>query len=187
MTEDQILVSRVIRGDLGSFRLLIKKHQRLVAHMVARLIDNNEDREEICQDVFIKVHEKLKEFSFNSRLSTWIATIAYRHAVNHLRKQKIRINDIPDEEHFTSHFIAGDNPGEDLEDQDLNALAMKFINQLPVQYKTVLTLYHLEGMTYPEIGEATGMPEGTVKSYLFRARATVKEGIKKYIGKEELL
>ena len=80
MTDDQALVARVASGDMQAFRLLIKQHERLVSHMIGRLIDNAEDREELCQDVFLKVHEKLSEFNFQSRLSTWIATIAYRHA-----------------------------------------------------------------------------------------------------------
>jgi RNA polymerase sigma-70 factor (ECF subfamily) len=58
------------------------------------------------------------------------------------------------------------------------------VDQLPAQYKIVLTLYHVDGFSYPEIGEATGMPEGTVKSYLFRARAILKEKVKQYLGKE---
>jgi RNA polymerase sigma factor (sigma-70 family) len=61
------------------------------------------------------------------------------------------------------------------------------IDQLPVQYKLVITLYHLNDMNYAEIGEVTGMPEGTVKNYLFRARQLLKESVKKYIGKEEML
>ncbi len=187
MTDDQALVSRVLGGDMQAFRLLIKQHERLVSHMIGRLIDNAEDREELCQDVFLRVHEKLREFNFQSRLSTWIATIAYRHAVNQLRKKKIKVSDIPDEESFTSHFIAEDNPEEKLADENMDDLVMKFISWLPTQYKAVLTLYHLEGMSYPEIGEATGMPEGTVKNYLFRARALVKENVKKYLGKEEIL
>jgi len=187
MTDDQALVSRVANGDMQAFRLLIKQHERLVSHMIGRLIDNAEDREELCQDVFLKVHEKLGEFNFQSRLSTWIATIAYRHAVNHLRRKKIKVSDIPDEESFTAHFVAEDNPEERLADENMDELVMKFISLLPVQYKAVLTLYHLDGMSYPEIGEATGMPEGTVKNYLFRARALVKENVKKYLGKEEWL
>lgn len=187
MTDDQALVARVASGDMQAFRLLIKQHERLVSHMIGRLIDNAEDREELCQDVFLKVHEKLKEFNFQSRLSTWIATIAYRHAVNHLRKKKIKVSDIPDEESFTAHFVAEDNPEEKLADENMDELVMKFISLLPVQYKAVLTLYHLDGMSYPEIGVATGMPEGTVKNYLFRARALVKENVKKYLGKEEWL
>ena len=187
MTDDQALVARVTGGDMQAFRLLIKQYERLVSHMIGRLIDNAEDREELCQDVFLKVHEKLNEFNFQSRLSTWIATIAYRHAVNHLRKKKIKVSDIPEEESFTAHFIAEDNPEEKLVDENMDELVMKFISLLPVQYKAVLTLYHLDGMSYPEIGVATGMPEGTVKNYLFRARALVKENVKKYLGKEEWL
>jgi RNA polymerase sigma factor (sigma-70 family) len=61
------------------------------------------------------------------------------------------------------------------------------IDELPLQYKVVLTLYHIEGMTYPEIGEVTQMPEGTVKNYLFRARNLLKEKVKMYLGKEEML
>jgi len=187
MTDDQALVSRVTGGDMQAFRLLIKQHERLVSHMIGRLIDNAEDREELCQDVFLKVHEKLREFNFQSRLSTWIATIAYRHAVNHLRKKKIKVSDIPEGESFTSHFIADDNPEEQLADEHMDELVMKFVSLLPVQYKAVLTLYHLDGMNYQEIGAATGMPEGTVKNYLFRARALVKEKVMKYLGKEERL
>jgi RNA polymerase sigma factor (sigma-70 family) len=187
MTDDRALVSRVLSGDRQAFRLLIKQHERLVAHMIGRLVDQNEDREELCQDAFLKVYEKLKEFNFQSRLSTWIATIAYRHAINHLRKKKIEIGHIPEDESFTVHFVSSENPGENLEDQDINDMVIRLIGQLPLHYKTVLTLYHLDHMNYPEIGEITGMPEGTVKNYLFRARNLLKEKVKKYLGKEEVL
>src|SRR4051812_47307148 len=181
MTDDRALVSSIISGDVQAFRQLIRQNERLVAHMIGRLIDSTEDREELCQDVFMKVHEKISEFNFQSKLSTWIATIAYRHAINHLRKNRIKVTDIPEEESFEAHFIAEDNPAEKLEDENINEWILKFIDSLPVQYKAVLTLYHLDGMTYPEIEEATGMPEGTVKNYLFRARAMVKEKVKKYL------
>jgi RNA polymerase sigma factor (sigma-70 family) len=187
MTEDRALVSRIMKGDQQAFRLLIKQNERLVAHMVGRLIDRDEDREEVCQDVFLKVYEKIGEFNFHSKLSTWIATIAYRHGVNFLRKKKIDLRDIPEEKSFTSHYISDDDPEETLADQDIDALLMKLINHLPAQYKAVLTLYHVDGMNYSEVGEVTGMPEGTVKNYLFRARNLLKEKVKKYLGKEELL
>ena len=187
MTDDRALVSRIVGGDMQAFRLLIKQHERIAAHMIGRLIDREEDREELCQDVFLKVFEKIGDFNFQARLSTWIATIAYRHAINHLRKKKIPVSDIPDEERFSSHFISTDNVEEKLEDKDLEDMVLKLIGQLPVQYKTVLTLYHLDGKSYPEIGEITGMPEGTVKNYLFRARNLLKEKVKKYFGKEDVL
>lgn len=187
MIEDRTLVMNVLAGDMQAFRLLIKQNERLVSHMIGRLVKREEEREELCQDVFLKVHQKLGEFSFQSKLSTWIATIAYRHAVNHLRKQKMLYSDIPDEERFTKQFIEEGNPETVTEEQDMDAFVLKLIEELPPQYKTVLTLFHVEGMTYPEICQVTNMPEGTVKNYLFRARNLLKEKVKKCLGKEELL
>src|SRR5688500_2381800 len=100
MTDDRTLVANVLAGDMNAFRLLVKQHERLVAHMVGRLVKKPEEAEELCQDVFLRVYDKLGEFNFQSKLSTWIATIAYRYALNHLRKQKMIFSDIPDEERF---------------------------------------------------------------------------------------
>jgi RNA polymerase sigma-70 factor (ECF subfamily) len=187
MIDDQALVSRVKNGDVQAFRLLIKQHERLVLHMMGRLVKNKEELEELCQDVFLKVYQKLGEFNFQSKLSTWIATIAYRHAINHLRKQKIDLSNIPDGENTTSYFIEIETPESLISDADLDSFVLKLVDQLPLQYKTVLLLYHVEGMTYPEISDVTTMPEGTVKSYLFRARNLLKEKVMQFEKKEELL
>jgi len=184
MIDDKGLVSQVISGDRQAFRMLIKQHERLVSHMIARLIDNQEDREELCQDVFLKVYEKLGEFTFQSKLSTWIATIAYRHGINHLRKRKIDIHELPAEENHKEQFISNENVEENFSDQQLDSMVMSLIDQLPPQYKAILTLYHVQAMSYPEIVEITGLPEGTVKNYLFRARHLLKEKVKKHLGKE---
>lgn len=187
MIDDKALVSQVLSGDRQAFRLLIKQNERLVGHMIARLIDRQEDREELCQDVFLKVYEKLGEFTFQSKLSTWIATIAYRHGINHLRKRKIEISDFPEEESKIERFIAIDDASETLADQQLDDMVLQLIDKLPPQYKAILTLYHVQEMSYPEIVEITGLPEGTVKNYLFRARQLLKEKVKKYLGEEEAL
>jgi RNA polymerase sigma factor (sigma-70 family) len=187
MIDDRALVHKILEGDIQAFRHLISQHERLVAHMIGRLVKSEEEKEELCQDVFLKVHEKLGEFSFQSRLSTWIATIAYRHAINHLRKRKMLYADIPDEENYSSSFVNLENPESVVTEKDMDAFIFKLIDELPPQYKAVLTLYHVEDMTYPEICEIMSMPEGTVKNYLFRARNLLKEKVKKYLGKEELL
>lgn len=186
MTDDQALVSRIVSGDIQAFRLLIRQHERLVAHMIGRLVRNPEEREELCQDVFLKVHEHLPEFNFQSRLSTWIATIAYRHAINFMRKRKMLLTDIPEEDSISGYFVEEATPETMASEQDLDRVVLSLVDTLPAQYKVVLTLYHVDGMSYPEIGEITGMPEGTVKSYLFRARNLLKEKVKQYLGKEEL-
>jgi RNA polymerase sigma-70 factor (ECF subfamily) len=177
MTDDRALVSRVLSGDTQAFRALVRKHERLVAHMVGRLVKQQEDREELCQDVFMKVFDKLRDFNFQSQLSTWIATIAYRHAINHLRKKKIEITEFPPE--------IQEIQVDEVEAQDIESYLLKLIDTLPLQYNVVLTLYHLEQKNYAEIGEITGMPEGTVKNYLFRARQLLKEKAKKYLSSEE--
>jgi RNA polymerase sigma factor (sigma-70 family) len=187
MMDERALVSRVLNGDMQAFRLLIKQHERLVAHMIGRVVKSEADLEELSQDVFMRVYEKLAEFSFQSKLSTWIATIAYRHAINHVRKNKMEYSDIPDEERFTQRFIEKENPEGIMMDADVDSFVLKLVDELPVQYKTILTLYHVDGMTYPEICEVMNMPDGTVKNYLFRARNLLKEKVKKYLAKEELL
>ena len=186
MIDDKALVSQVLSGDRQAFRLLIKQNERLVGHMIARLIDRHEDREELCQDVFLKVYEKIGEFTFQSKLSTWIATIAYRHGINHLRKKKIEIRELPEEDE-REQFISTENVEEDFSDKQLDNMVMSLIDQLPPHYKAILTLYHVQEMSYPEIVQITGLPEGTVKNYLFRARQLLKEKVKKYLGKEEVL
>jgi RNA polymerase sigma-70 factor (ECF subfamily) len=166
MVDDRALISRVLGGDMQAFRALIKRHERLVTHMIGRVVKQDEDREELCQDVFMKVYEKLGEFQFQAQLSTWIATIAYRHAINYLRKKKFNLVEFPEDLSIDEQVV---------EESDLQAHLIKKIDMLPVHYKIVLTLYHLEDKNYQEIGEITGMPEGTVKNYLFRARQMLKK------------
>ncbi len=185
MTDDRAFVSRVKNGDKQAFKLLIQQHERLVAHMIGRVVKGPEDCEELCQDVFLKVFEKLSEFNFDSRLSTWIATIAYRQAINHVRKQKMEYEDWPENDKWSERFIEGETPEGILVERDLEEWVIKLMDRLPIQYKTVLTLYHLEGMNYADIGSVTKMPEGTVKNYLFRARTLLKEKVKEHLGKNE--
>jgi RNA polymerase sigma factor (sigma-70 family) len=186
MSSDKALVDAVLSRNRQALRDFIKRHERLVSHMVARLVDDKSDREELCQDIFLRAYEKLSEFNFQSKLSTWVATIAYRHGVNHLRKRKMKWADLP-EEADDWNFAEPENLANNIEEDDIEVIIKKNIEQLPPQYKVVLTLYHVDGMNYHEIGEATGMPEGTVKNYLFRARHLLKESVKKYLGQEEIL
>lgn len=184
MTDDRALVAGVLRGEETAQKVLIRQHSRLVAHMVGRVVKQDEDREEICQDVFLRVFEKLPEFTFQSKLSTWVATIAYRYAINHLRKQRMTFEEFPEDERWSERFIEKDDPGQRLDAKDEEEHVLRFVGELPVQYRSVLTLYHLDGMSYAEIGAVMEMPEGTVKNYLFRARNLLKERLKNYFGEE---
>ncbi len=184
MTDDRTLVSGVLRGEEAASRCLIRKYERLVAHMVGRLVKQDEDREEICQDVFLRVFQRLAEFSFQSKLSTWIATVAYRHAINHLRKRRMKFVEIPEGADNAERLVVREDPLEILAVKDEEEQVLIFVEELPAHYKAVLTLYHLDGMSYAEIGEVMGMPDGTVKNYLFRARAMLKEKVIQYFQRE---
>jgi RNA polymerase sigma factor (sigma-70 family) len=184
MIDDRALVSQVLEGNMQAFKMLIKLHERLVAHMVGRLVTNKEEHEEICQDVFLKVYDKLSEFNFQSKLSTWIATIAYRHGINAIRKSKHLFFEIPDDDNSGNYFVSEENPEESISDKDMEDYIFSLIEKLPPKYKLVLTLYHVEELNYQEIGGITGMPEGTVKNYLFRARTLLKEKVKKQMIRE---
>lgn len=183
---DTELVQHILNGNNNAFRYLVAKHQRLVLHVVGRVIRRNDEVEDICQEVFIKVFRKMKRFRGESRLSTWIATIAYNTSISHVRKQVRRGEQSYDE---TPALIALERDGglnqKVVEREEAKKILMEMIERLPVNYRTVLTLFHLEEFSYKEIEEITGMPEGTIKSYLSRARKLLKGKLEKVVEIEK--
>ena len=173
---DAELVQQVLSGNENAFRFLVAKHERLVVHVVGRIVQSQDDVKDICQEVFIKVFRKLKRFRGDSRLSTWIATIAYNTSISYIRKQTRQ-----PEHSYDEHpaLILGEQDTslnqKMVEKEEVKKYLLLLVEQLPVQYRTVLTLFHLEEFSYKEIEEITGMPEGTIKSYLSRARKILKE------------
>ena len=179
--DEKILVSNVLKGDKKAFEDLMKQHQRLVGHIVFRIIGGME-KDEVMQDVFLKVYRKLNEFSFQSKLSTWIATIAYREAINYTRKNR-KYADVQNLDEVK--FVQSDT--ESFESRDMSTFVQKAVDKLPVPYRSILTLYHLDGFSYQEIVEVMDMPEGTVKNYLFRARKKLKEILIPFVETEKLI
>lgn len=173
--EDQDLVRYVLNGNRGAFEMLIDKYQNLVAHMVSRVVNRPEDHEEICQDVFLRVYDRLEDFNFKSKLSTWIATIAYRMSINFIQKKELNRVEDGSDEGLLLKLREESTPYQELLKSDLTQYINRMVAKLPMHYRTVITLFHLEEMSYPEIVEVTNMPEGTVKNYLFRARKILKD------------
>jgi len=177
--DDAALVQQILNGNSNAFRFLVAKHQRLVLHVVGRIVQRQEDVEDICQEVFMKVYSKIGKFRGESKLSTWIARIAYNTSISYLRKED------RDELSYDERpaLVAGETDEsthrQPLENVEVKKYLMLKIEELPVQYRTVLTLFHLEQFSYREIEEITGMPEGTIKSYLSRARKILKEKLEK--------
>jgi len=121
-------------------------------------------------------------------LSTWIAAIAHNTCINFLKKKKVPLleDTTVGDQRVENLLVDYELPSHNAEETDLKRRMDQCIAKLPAQYRNILTLYHLEEMSYLEIGKITGLPEGTVKSYLFRARKLLKENLLNNYKKEEL-
>jgi RNA polymerase sigma-70 factor (ECF subfamily) len=165
--DDQVLIRRVLDGDDGAYHILIERYQNLIWSLLNRMVSDYDDREELAQDIFLKVYFKLKQFRFESKFSTWLYTIAYRAALSYLRKVTPEMTPIEQQEEVVSEDDALDSRL----DAEQVVLAM---NQLGLEDRTALTLYHLHNCTIEEISTIVGKPDGTVKNQLFRARQKLK-------------
>jgi RNA polymerase sigma factor (sigma-70 family) len=187
MTDEKSLVDQIMAGYRGAFKELIERYQRLVTHFVFRIIPAGPDREDICQEVFLKVYQNLGNFRFDSALSTWIGRITYNTCLNHLEKKKLPLYDdlSDDEKPYEAADDESSRPDFALAEKEISAILQKEIDRLPALYRTIVTLYHVEEMSYGEIADITDMPVGTVKSYLFRARRLLKNRISVMYQREE--
>lgn len=181
---DAELIEQILKGNMNAFTFLVSRYQKLVVHITGRLIQRQDELEDVCQEVFLKVFQNIGKYRNECKLSTWIATIAYNSSINYLRKYKK--GDMVSSEDLLSMPVISDSKAMDFERMDLHQYIRNQIELLPVQYRTVLTLFHLEEFSYQEIEQITGMPEGTVKSYLFRAKALLKEKLKFVVDESSL-
>jgi RNA polymerase sigma factor (sigma-70 family) len=186
--DSRLLIKKTLAGNKRAFEAIIEGHQRLVSHVVFRMVQNAADQEDICQDVFLKVYQNLKDFQFESKLSTWIAKIAYNACLSFLEKKRVPLFDdlMPEEKSIETVSDDSYRPDQMVEGKETSSALRSEIEKMPVHYRTILTLYHLDQMSYGEIGETMELPEGTVKSYLFRARRLLKERLLAKYRREDL-
>jgi RNA polymerase sigma-70 factor (ECF subfamily) len=182
---DRALVQAVLAGQGGAFARLVAQHQRLVWHVVQRLVLGTEDTRDLCQETFLRVHRQLHQYRFESSLATWIGRVAYSIALRHLEKRRVALVDPADDALAQALHEAVASPL-DLEASVSDAQAQRLlhaaIEALPPLPRTLLTLYHLEELSIAEITHITGLPAGTVKSHLFRARARLKQALAPQLG-----
>lgn len=191
MLTDRQLVDLVLAGDLHAFRCLVEMTEGLVAQIVYKLIPVEEDRKDAAQDIYLKVYQHLQHFRFQSKLSTWVGQIAYNTCLNRLQKRQLAVadpvHDSGDEDGDRPDiFRAADETDRRLLQKELKNLLTAEVGRLPPVYQTLIGLYHQEELSYQEIAGITGLPEGTIKSYLFRARRRLKETMLSMYKKEQL-
>jgi RNA polymerase sigma factor (sigma-70 family) len=193
MLTDRQVVDLILGGDMHAFGSLVEMTEGLVAQIVYKLIPNEEDRKDVAQDIYLKVYRHLNGFKFQSKLSTWVGQIAYNTCLNRLQKKQLTIYIPPEretegQEDDPRAYISrtSDETDRMLLQKELKGLLAAEIGRLPPLYQTLIGLYHQEELSYLEIARITGLPEGTVKSYLFRARKQLKETILSSYKKEKL-
>ena len=175
---DKVLVSNILNGNVQGFAMVVKNTEKLVTQIVRKMTSNEDDQKDLVQEVYLKAYQNLSSFQFKSKLSTWIANIAYNTTVNYLQKKKIPVIEI--ETYTENKFIVTENPELKTIKTETLEILTKEIDKLPPLYKTLITLYHLEELSNKEIAEITNLPEGTIKSYLSRARKILKDAIQQH-------
>lgn len=191
---DQTLVGRVLGGDTNAFRLIMKNTEGLVGQIVYKMVRNPAERKDIAQDIYLRTFQKLNTFQFQSKLSTWIGQIAYNTCLGYLEKKKLvlvdSVNDDEENEVLEKLNYTIDPFMSETENiffkKELSAILKIEIEKLSPIYKTLITLFHNEELSYAEITEITQLPEGTVKSYLSRARKLLKDNLLLTYKKEAL-
>lgn len=189
--DERTLIRRVEAGDEAAFVALVQRHRRSVERLAARMLPDARDREEVCQDVFLRVFRKIGDFRGESRLSTWINSIAYRTCLNRLegRDAPVPGSQLKPESgpgRFPDGFATGRrSPEDDLERSERRRAIEGVLAELRPEYRAAITMYHLEEMTVAEVSEAMDLPEGTVKSHLYRARRELRIRLAEELDVEE--
>ena len=182
------LVDAVLAGNKSAYRELITRHRRLVEVIVARMVANEEDRRDLAQEIFVKVYERLDQFQRTAKFSTWISRVAINTCLNHIEKRRVPLyeDEVTNETTVDDCQLDTESPHEFAEDRNLAVRLSEEIDRLPVLQGTILSLYHLQEMSYTEISGLMKLPEGTVKSYLHRARNLLKRRLSDKYAPEDL-
>jgi RNA polymerase sigma-70 factor (ECF subfamily) len=179
---DGEIVRRILAGEEDLFETLVRRYQIRVQSHVARMVGNRDDALDLTQEIFVKVFQALDRYNPEYKFSTWLFRIAGNAAIDHLRKRRPRTVplEVPDPEgggrvSSPEYKTADLDPYALLRNAERGDAIANAIESLPAEFKELIALRHFTGLSYEEIAEVKGMPLGTVKNKLFRARAVLKD------------
>jgi RNA polymerase sigma-70 factor (ECF subfamily) len=176
---DTELVKRVLAGSEQAFEELVHRYERPVFAVIVRILRDPSRAEELAQDTFVKAFRRLETYDERRKFASWVLAIAHNIAIDELRRgggQMVSNGDIGDDRH-DSHSVADtrDGPARLAERAELAAAIERAIGRLRSEYRELASLRYESDLGYEEIAEITGLPLGTVKSYLHRARKALAE------------
>jgi RNA polymerase sigma-70 factor (ECF subfamily) len=185
LEEDLIAVNRVLAGDKSAFEILQKRYKRIISSLIRRMVRNEDDVDDLIQETFIKAYNALSTFQSGYSFSAWLYRIASNTCIDFLRKRRfdtISINNpMPssDEEQTLDIHDSTYLPDVNLLNEERKKALNEAIANLPENYRKIIKLRHEEELDYNQIADILGIPLGTVKAHLFRARKILLTKLKK--------
>lgn len=167
--DDRELVAATLAGHSEAFATLVERYDRAAYHLAYRTLRDTEEARDVTQEAFFKAFRSLRTFKPGARFSTWIFAITYHACCDRLaRRKRYSSEELPERADSAAgpeqQAVAGD------EARRLRTA----IEALPEKYRSVITLYHLQSRQYDEIAQVLGIPVGTVKTHLFRAKEQLR-------------
>jgi len=176
---DGELVQSALKGRETCFEELVRRYQRPIAAYVYRMVGDYDAALDLTQEVFIKVYNSLARYRSEYKFSTWIYKIAHNAAIDHLRRYAVReqalTNGFDVERREVSIESRRLTPEQESERNERRSEIELVVQMLPAAYRELIVLRHSQDLSYDEIAEVTGLPLGTVKNRLFRAREAMRD------------
>jgi RNA polymerase sigma-70 factor (ECF subfamily) len=182
---DQRVVEWATDGAEAAYRELLRRYQRPVFSLVYRMVRDRELAEDLTQETFVKVLNAIDRYRPEYKFSSWIFKIANNAAIDHLRRKELDTLSLegrpdattPDRVEATALQLGdgSESPLDELEAREIGTQIEDAIGRLRPEYRSCIIMRHVEGRPYDEIAEALDLPLGTVKTYIHRARAELKE------------
>ena len=184
---DQEVVAQARLGREAAYRELVRRYERPIFSLIYRMVRDRELAEDLSQETFVKALKAVGSYRPEYKFSSWIFKIANNTAIDHLRKRELATLSIegsphartPDAMEATALQIGGRLPGplDLLEARELGGAIEEAIGRLRPEYQSCILLRHVEGRPYEEIADMLGLPLGTVKTYIHRARHELRKAL----------
>ena len=174
--DERELIARLQKRDEAAFEELIRQYEKKVYSLCFRMCGNSEDAEEAAQDAFLALWRGIDRFRQESTLSTWIYRLATNACIDTLRRRKKQSGSVSldDEELFVDAVDTSPQPQAPVEHREAQKLLQEGLAALPEEYRKVLILREIEGLSYTEIAESASIELGTVKSRISRGRSLLR-------------
>lgn len=173
------LVTDALGGRADGFEELVRRYQRPITSYVYRMLGDYESSLDVTQEVFIKIYNSLDKYSPQYKFSTWLYRIAHNAAIDHMRRNSVAAQSLEAENADGSYQIqlesTNPSPEQDRERAEWRTQIDDVVRSLPPPYRDLILLRHSRDLSYDEIAEVTGLPLGTVKNRLFRAREMMRQ------------